>query len=130
MQNSQVTSKPRRLSLPRLLAQRNNFSPEEVRQRLRMDQPGDPRTAAVHAAAAQTGVWSSLVSDRLAFDLGRTASRLPTIVFWYCQGVSTHEIGKRISPFGSAWDADRALDVAAALIARALNRGHFAELAA
>jgi hypothetical protein len=51
-------------------------------------------------------------------------------VYWYRQGVPPGEIGQRLSPFGGAWDADRALHVAAALIATSLNRGEFAEVAA
>jgi hypothetical protein len=107
--------------LPRLLAPRSNFTAEEVRQRLRVDRPEDERTAAVHAVAAQTGLWSGRVPDRLAFDLGRAASRLPTVVYWYRQGVPLHEIGRRPSPFGGASEATRALDAAAWLIARTLN---------
>ena len=99
------------------------YSPEEVRLRLQKDELADPRTAAVHAAAARTALWSCLVSDKLASDLGPAAKRLPTIVLWYRQGVSAHEIGRRLSPFGGAWDADHALAVAAALIAYILNQG-------
>jgi hypothetical protein len=98
------------------------YSPEEVRMRLQAHELTDPRTAAVHAAAAHTGLWSSLVSDKIALELGRAATRLPSIVHWYRQGVSAHEIGRRLSPFGGAWDADRALTVAAALIAYTLNQ--------
>jgi hypothetical protein len=114
-----------RFTLPRLLAQfprsARPFTPEEVRLRLQLDSAADPRTAAVHAAAAQCGIWSSLLPEKVAFDLGRSASRLPTIVYWYRQGIPPHEIGRRLSRFGGAWDADRAMDVAAELIARALN---------
>ena len=99
------------------------YSPEEVRLRLQTDELADPRTAAVHAAAARTALWSGLVSDKVAADLGPAANRLPTIVLWYRQGVSAHEIGRRLSPFGGAWDADHALAVAAALIAYILNQG-------
>jgi hypothetical protein len=99
------------------------YSPEEVRLRLQTDELGDPRTAAVHAAAARTALWSGLVSENVAADLGPAARRLPTILLWYRQGVSPHEIGRRLSPFGGAWDADHALAVAAALIAYILNQG-------
>ncbi len=126
---SHISSKPR-LALPRLLGLRNNFTAEEVRQRLEVDRAEDARTAAVHAMAARTSIWATELPERLAFDLGRTANRLPTVVFWYRQGVCAHEIGRRLSPFGGAWDANRALDAAAALIATALNRGELNELAA
>jgi hypothetical protein len=122
------TSSKSRLRWPRLLSQRVTFTPTEVRQRLRLDQRADPRTAAVHAAAARTSLWSGLLTDKLAYDLGRTSTRLPTIVFWYCQGVSAHEIGRRLSAFGGAWDADRAVDVASALIAHILNQPGFLEV--
>ena len=126
---SHISSKSR-LSLPRLPGTRNNYTATEVLQRLQVDRADHPRTAAVHAAAAQISVWSSLLSQRTAFDLGRAANRLPTIVFWYRQGVSPYEIGRRISPLGGAWDANRALNAAAALIAEALNRGEVARVPA
>jgi hypothetical protein len=125
------TSSKLRLPLPRLLATRKHYTAEEVRDRLQIDcLSSDLRTCAVHAAAAMTAIWSSDVPDRMAFDLGRAANRLPTVVFWYRQGLSAQEIGRRLSPFGTAWDADRALNAAATLIAEALNRGDVAELAA
>jgi hypothetical protein len=121
----------RRRSWPRLLGARNhNYTSAEVRQRLQVDRADDPRTAAVHAAAARVGAWSSLLSPDAAADLGRAAYRLPTVVYWYRQGVSAGEIGRRLSPLGGAWDANRALDAATTLIAQALNRGVVAELAA
>jgi hypothetical protein len=129
MQNSQVSSKPRFL-LPRLLAPRKTFSPREVRERLRIENSDDPRTVQVHEAASRTGEWAGRLSDRLSFELGRAATRLPTIVYWYRQGIPPREIGRRLSPFGSEWDAERALDVAATLIARSLNRSEYPELAA
>jgi hypothetical protein len=127
--HSQTSSKPR-LSLPWLLAPRKNYTAGEVRQRLQVDHDGDARTTAVHAVASMTGIWSSPLPDRLAFDLGRAANRLPSVVFWYSQGLSEQEIGRRLSPFGTAWDADRALDAATTLIAQALNRGEPRELLA
>ena len=129
--HTNTSSKPRRILL-RLLAARNsnNFTVEEVRQRLRNGSADEPRTAIVQAAASRTGVWSARLTKQLHAELGRTAERLPTIVFWYRQGMSASEIGRRLSLFGDAWDAERALEVAAALIARSLNDGDFAELAA
>jgi hypothetical protein len=117
-------------SLPRLLGARKHYTAAEVLRRLQVDRPDDPRTAAVHAAAGQIGVWSNLLSERMVSELGRSAQRLPTIVFWYRQGVAPCEIGRRLSPMGGAWDANRALDAAAALIAQALNRGDVSLLAA
>jgi hypothetical protein len=112
-----------RALLPRLLARHRTFTAREVRHRLGEAQADDPRTAAVHAAAARTGLWSARLPDRLAFELGAAAGRLPSVVYWYRQGLSPHDIGRRLSMFGGAWDAERALDVAAGLIAEALNGG-------
>ena len=100
-----------------------NYSAEEVRLRLQANALADPRTAAVHAAAAHTGLWLGLVSERIRFDLGPAATRLPSVVFWYRQGIPAQDIGRRLSPMGGAWDAERALAVAAALIACVLNQG-------
>ncbi|HLZ31721.1 MAG TPA: hypothetical protein VKV73_30735 [Chloroflexota bacterium] len=109
----------------RLLAQlprpARPYTSEEVRLRLQLDDTRDPRTAAVHATATRSSLWSTLLPDKVAFDLGRSAGRLPTVVYWYRQGIPPHEIGRRLSGFGGAWDADRAFSVAAELIARALN---------
>jgi hypothetical protein len=124
-----TSSKPR-LSLPWLLGAHKSYSAEEVLERLQFDELEDPRTVAVHTAAAMTGVWCTELSDRVALDLGRAANRLPTVVFWYRQGLSAHEIGRRLSPFGTSWDAERALSAAASLIAQALNRGEVTALAA
>ena len=62
------------------------------------------------------------MSEKVAYELGRAAPRLPTIVHWYRQGVPPQEIGRRLSPMGGAWDAERALEVAVLLIATVLNR--------
>jgi hypothetical protein len=106
-----------------LLAARKHYTADEVRRRLQADQrDGDARTAAVHAAAAMTGIWLNLLDEHVALQLGRTANRLPTVVYWYRQGLSAQEIGRRLSPLGTAWDANRAVDAAAALIAQTLNR--------
>ena len=127
---TKTSGKPR-LSLPWLLAAHRSYSAQEVLDRLQRDQPdGDARTLAVHTVTAMTGVWCTELPDRLILDLGRAASRLPTVVFWYRQGLSAQEIGRRLSPFGTSWDAERALSAAATLIAQALNRGEVTVLAA
>jgi len=125
--NQSLTSSESRLGWRRLLGKfprsAPDYSPEEVRLRLTQDELADPRTAAVHTAAAHTGLWSTLASDQVTAELGRAATRLPTVVYWYRQGISAHEIGRRLSPFGGTWDAEHALAVAAALIAYVLNQG-------
>jgi hypothetical protein len=116
--------------LPRLLSRSTSYTPEEVRLRLGDERADDPRTLAVQAIAAQTGVWSGRLARQQAYELGRAAGRLPSVVFWYCQGVSLEEIGQRLSPMGGPWDAERALNVATVLIAETLNRRTRTDLAA
>jgi len=103
------------------MAPRLNYTPEEVRRRLREDPTRDPRTAEVLAAASEVSSWTSRLHPRTADELGRTADRLPSAVFWYVQGRPRHEIGRRLRPLGGEWDADLALDVACFLIAAVLN---------
>lgn len=103
------------------------YTAEEVRSRLRLTDLLEPRTAAVHAAASRTAVWSALMPERVARDLGAAGGRLATVVFWFAQGLTLDEIGRRISPFGGAWDAERAVDVASALIAYILNEKGFVD---
>lgn len=127
MQIQQSLSSKWRFSLPRLLGTHRDpsFTQEEVRSRLRARDTACSRTAAVHAAAARTAVWSALLPDDIAGDLGAAGRKLPSIVFWHSQGIPLEDIGRRISPFGGAWDADRALDAASALIAYVLNEPGF-----
>jgi hypothetical protein len=103
------------------------YTAEEVRSRLRLSDLLEPRTAAVHAAASRTAVWSALLPERVARDLGAAGNRLATVVFWFAQGITLDEIGRRISPFGGAWDAERAVEVASALIAYVLNEKGFVD---
>jgi hypothetical protein len=100
------------------------YSHAEVRTRLRLDAAdGDPRSLAVHAAAAEIGAWTYFLpaTARSERQLGLAASRLPAVVFWYRQGLSSYEIGRRLTPFGEASYGDRAIDAACALIAHSLN---------
>jgi hypothetical protein len=101
------------------------YSPTEVRLRLRLDPAdGNPRTQAVHAAAANIGAWTVLMppdADRET-RLSLAAARLPSVVFWYRQGLSPEEIGRRLTPFGDSTYGERAINAACALIARLLNQ--------
>jgi hypothetical protein len=101
---------------------RERYTAEEVQARLRQDPAGEPRTAAVHAAAAEVGIWTSLLDAETALDLGRAATRLPSVVYWFVQGRSAADIGRDLHPFGGPWDAEHALEAASWLIATALNR--------
>jgi hypothetical protein len=98
------------------------YTAAEVQARLRQDPAGEPRTAAVHAAAAETGIWMSLLDTETAFELGRAAARLPSVVFWFVQGRPAADVGRDLHPFGGTFDAEHALETASWLIATALNR--------
>jgi len=113
-------------SLVRALRHREPYSPQEVRTRLLDEMShGDPRTAAVHAAAAEVGAWMRLLPGDAAREhrLGLAATRLPTVVFWYRQGLSSEQIGRRLTPFGCSSYGDRAINAACTLIALLLNSG-------
>ena len=100
------------------------YSPQEVRARLHDDNSqSDPRTAAVHAAAAEAGGWMRLLPNDAYREhrLGLAATRLPSVIFWYRQGVSPEQIGRRLTPFGGGSDGDRAIAAACGLIAALLN---------
>lgn len=98
-----------------------SFTPEEVFARLRQDPNRDGRTAQVLDAASDIGSWTNRLDPKTADELGRTADRLPSAVFWYVQGRTRDEIGRWLRPLGGAWDADLALEVASFLIASVLN---------
>jgi hypothetical protein len=98
------------------------ISAAEVRRALRSTCEHDPRAAAIHAAAAQTGAWCALLSEQAARELGPAAYRLPTVVYWYQHGLSPEAIGRQLMPLGAAWDGERAIDAACRLIARVANR--------
>ena len=103
---------------------RQPYSPQEVRARLHdHNSRGDPRTAAVHAAAAEASAWMGLLPSDASREhrLGLAANRLPSVVFWYRQGVAPENIGRRLTPFGCRCYGDRAIDAACTLIAALLN---------
>jgi hypothetical protein len=103
------------------------FTPEEVSARLQQNPTLDVRTQLVHAAASEVSAWTSRLDPDTARDLGRTADRLPTAVFWYVQGRRREDIGPLLRPLGGVWDADFAIEVASFLIASVLNeRGVYA----
>jgi hypothetical protein len=53
--------------------------------------------------------------------LGKVVSRLPSVVVWYAHGLSSEEIGRRLTPFGQQYSGDRAIDAACTAIAALLN---------
>lgn len=111
-------------SFARALRHRARYSSREVRLRLQPGGPlGGPRTVAVEAAAAEVGAWMRLLPMDATREhrLGLAAGRLPTVVFWYRQGLSAEEIGRRLTPLGESCYGDRAINAACALIAALLN---------
>jgi hypothetical protein len=111
-------------SLFRGLRQPVAYSAREVRMRLLEDiSRGDPRTATVHAAAAEIGAWMRLlpIDATREHRLGLAANRLPSVVLWHSQGQSAAEIGRRITPFGETCYGDRAIHAACTLITALLN---------
>ncbi len=111
-------------SVVRALWHPARYGSHEVRLRLR---PGSSlsgsRTVAVQAAAAEVGAWMRLLPRDAAREhrLGLAAGRLPSVVFWYREGLSAEEIGRRLTPLGESCYGDRAIDAACTLIAALLN---------
>ena len=107
----------------RKLAPPAAYSADEVRARLRAPAEDDPRTRAVHEAAANIGAWTHLLPKDAGREarLSLAAARLPSVVFWYRQGLTAEEIGRRLAPFGERVYGERAIDAACALIAAHLN---------
>lgn len=103
-------------------ADASTFCAAEVQALLPEDPSASPRVRAVHEAAAQISAWTGLLTTSDEFELGRSATRLPSVVYWYQQGLSNHEIGRRLGPLSSSWDGERAVALASRLIATHLNR--------
>jgi hypothetical protein len=102
------------------------YSSKEVRLRLQTGGLGGPRTTAVQSAAAQVGGWMGLLPSDASreHNLGLAAARLPSVVFWFREGLSAEQIGRRLTPLGESCYGDRAIDAACSLIAALLNGGH------
>lgn len=83
------------------------------------------RARAILACATQPSEWWGRLDHGTEWRLGlRLSYRLPTIVSWYLAGLSPDEVGARISVFGGAASALRALDAASRCIASRLNDRH------
>lgn len=81
----------------------------------------DHRQRSVLATASVPSAWTGYLSSADAWQLGRDAYRLPTILFWHRTGLSLEEIGRRLGLFSGTWQARRALEAAAGCIAARLN---------
>ena len=78
------------------------------------------RRDTVLEVAARPSTWTDRLGRRQAWELGRLADRLPTIVALYTRGTPLEEIGRREGCLSTS-TVERALDVACACIAAALN---------
>ena len=81
--------------------------------------PAERRDAVLEVAACPAA-WTSRLGRQQAWELGRLADRLPTIVALYSAGTPLDEIGRREHCLTTS-TVERALDVACACIAELLN---------
>jgi hypothetical protein len=95
------------------------FTAREV-QRLLREGAASERGRAVSRCVARSSDWLPATPDvvRCPFHYQQ---RLTRIVYWYAQGESIEEIGRRLTAFHTSWGVERALDVACARIAACLN---------
>jgi hypothetical protein len=95
------------------------FTVAEVQQLLR-EGAGTERGRAVSRCVARSSDWLPPVPDVVLcpFHYQRL---LPRIIFWYSQGESIEEIGKRVTAFHTSWGVERALLTACYRIAECLN---------
>jgi hypothetical protein len=112
----------RGVTSPRDTRDANDFSAAEVRRLLNTSEdPIDPaRRQAVLAAAARPSAWTARLDASRAWELGRLAERLPTIVYLHTSGAAPEQVCKRLGTL-SALTAERALEVACGCIAAQLN---------
>lgn len=83
----------------------------------------DARTARseeVRQAAARPMSWADMLAPRERLQIGELADRLPTVVFHYASGGTSHQLLERHGGW-STWRYDRALELAGQCIARHLN---------
>ena len=84
--------------------------------------PGDveARRDAVLEVAARPSAWTDRLGRQQAWELGRLADRLPTIVALYSRGTPIEEIGRREGCL-TTFTVERALDLACTCIAEHLS---------
>jgi hypothetical protein len=100
----------------------HRFTPAEVKAALR--QPAaDGRMRQIHQCLARVGLLADAWPARQRFrGLENYHQRLPRILTLYCRGWETDAIAAELSLFSTGAGVDRAIDVAAAIIAEQLNR--------
>ena len=86
----------------------------------------DERRDAVLAVAARPSAWTGKLGRQQAWELGRLADRLPTLVALYSRGTPLEELARREGCL-TASTVERALDVACACIAEHLNNPRSAD---
>ncbi len=80
----------------------------------------EERRDAVLEVAARPSAWTDRLGPRRAWELGRLADRLPSIVALYSRGTPIEEIGRREGCL-TTYTVERALDIACACIAELMN---------
>ena len=80
----------------------------------------EERCDTVLEIAARPSAWTDRLGRRQAWELGRLADRLPSIVSLYARGTPIEEIGRREGCL-TTYTVERALDVACACIAEVLS---------
>ena len=86
----------------------------------------EARRDAVLEVAARASAWTGRLSRQQAWELGRLADRLPTLVALYSRGTPLEELARREGCL-TASTVERALDVACACIAEHLNNPRSAD---
>lgn len=95
------------------------FTAREVR-RLLQEGAASERGRAVSRCVARSTDWLPPEADVVRCP-HHYQQQLPRIVFWYSQGESVEQIGRRVSAFGTSWGVERALETACLRIADCLN---------
>ncbi len=104
-------------------SKRHKYTPEEVKRILRGLEKGQH----TQPVLAQAALFSSLIDERMVrFFRGRERlfERLPYVLFQYTQGRPCDDIARSVSYFSDGEDVEEAIDFAAYLIARQVNRQH------
>ena len=97
------------------------YTARDVRSLLGLPQSTlDARREAVLQVAAFPSSWTGRLDKQRAWELGRLADRLPTIVSRYAAGTPLDEIGRTERCLATS-TVERALDAACACIAAQLN---------
>lgn len=100
---------------------RRKFTAQEVKRYLRGTESGD-RAALVMAHAGRISSLLDVSMRRHFAGRERLFDRLPFVVFQYTQGKPTFDIARSVSYFSDGDDVEAAMDFAARIIAKEVNR--------